>query len=347
MKIAFVINQNAIISGASNGVRSQALTWHDIIKNTGHECVLVNHWENYDWASFDAIHIFGYDIGIFTFISALFKKNPNIFLSPIIDSQRSYFAYRVATYNGLISARLFSNNYALRKALVYVKGVCVRSDHEGKYFHHSFGLPADMIFKVPLSFGIEVPESIDHILNMKQNYCLHVSSLYQERKNVIRLVQAARKYGFPLILVGNTGTSAEFEPIRKAIGNAGNITVLGFISNPELIQLYERAKAFALPSLFEGVGIVALDAAVYGCNIAMTNIKGPSEYWPNCPNVLLTDPLDIDDIGQKINQLINTSSSRTLYDHVRQNYSREAVSIRLQKMYQSTRIGLFTSDRKI
>ena len=48
------------------------------------------------------------------------------------------------------------------------------------------------------------------------------------------------------------------------IGDSTNIEILGFVSDDELISLYNRAKVFALPSINEGVGLVALEAAVHG-----------------------------------------------------------------------------------
>ena len=133
--------------------------------------------------------------------------------------------------------------------------------------------------------------------------CLHISSIYQPRKNVIRLVDAAKKYGFNLILAGNTGSDEQFRPIKDAIGNASNIEVLGFVSEKEKLELYQKAKVFALPSIQEGVGIVALDAAVLGCEIAITDIGGPKEYYyGKCAEVA---PYDVDSIGQGITSLLN------------------------------------------
>jgi glycosyltransferase involved in cell wall biosynthesis len=333
MKIAYILYQNAVISGKSNGVKSQAFTWHVILNSFGIECVLINNWEDYDWDSFAAIHIFGYDIAIYSFVSALSKKNPNIFLSPIIDSNQSFFNYKLATFNGFEKLRLLSINYALRKALPFSKAVCVRTDHEGKYFTKSFGLQESNVFKVPLSYGIEKPNDLQTILNQKENFCLHISSLYQDRKNVKRLVQAAKKYNFKLVLAGNKGSVADFKTIDNAIGTVANITVLGYVSNEDLIELYSKAKVFALPSTNEGVGIVALDAALYGCNIAMTNIEGPKEYYPSMENVALVDPYDVDSIGKKIVKLLETKSNENLSSFIANSYSNEQVFYQLLKMY--------------
>lgn len=332
-KVAYILYQNAVVSGNSNGVRSQALTWKKILEENSVDVVLINNWEHYKWSEFDAIHVFGYDINISTFLKALSLKNTNIFLSPIIDSNQSFFNYKLATFNGFEKLRLFSVNYALRKALRYSRVVCVRTAHEGAYFTKSFGLNDNKIMNVPLSYGIKKPDNLNVILEQKENFCLHISSLSQDRKNVKRLVEAAKKYNFELVLAGSKGAEQDFQPIATAIGNATNIKVLGYVSNEELVTLYTRAKVFALPSTNEGVGIVALDAAVYCCNIAMTNIKGPKEYYPNIETVEIVDPYSIDSIGKKIVKLLDTTNNTNLSSFIQNNYSNTQVFNQLIKMY--------------
>jgi glycosyltransferase involved in cell wall biosynthesis len=332
-KIAYILYQIGMVSGRSNGVRSQAITSCNMLNDYGNECVLINVWENYDWKSFDAIHIYGYDIAIYTFVKFLSQKNPNIYLSPIIDSTKPFNVYKWATYNGFEKLRLYSNNYSLRKALGIVKGVLARSEHEGRYYKESFGMNAEKVFNVPLSYGIENPSNIDEVLQNKEEFCFHLSSLYQERKNVMRLVLAAKKYGFKLVLAGSTGSYGDFFKIRQTIGDAENITVLGYISNEELKELYTKAKVFALPSISEGVGIVAMDAAVYGCNMAITNIEGPKEYYPNYRTVALLDPYNIDDIGENIVKLLKERNDKILYEHMLRNFSKDRVYSVLKNIY--------------
>lgn len=332
-KIAFILYQFGVLSGRSNGVRSQALSTCSILNEFGDECVLINGWEHYDWKSFDAIHIYGYDIAIHTFVKALSSRNPNIFISPIIDSTKPYSLYKWATFNGFEKLRLYSNNYALRKALHLVKGVCARSEHEAKFFRESFGINSQKVFTIPLSYGLEAPENIYEILERKENFCFHLSALYQDRKNVIRLVEAAKKYGFKLVLAGNKGTDSQFSQVQKAIGNATNITVLGYLSNEDLKEIYSKAKVFALPSINEGVGIVAMDAALYGCNIAMTNLKGPAEYYPKIKTVEILDPYSVDDIGEKIVKLLKQDNDDNIYKHMVLNFSPNTIYSQLKKMY--------------
>ena len=336
MKIAFIIYSGAVISGKSNGVRSQALTWKKILEeHTNCTVDLVSHWEVYKWSEYNAIHIFGYDTSLLGFVSSLHNFNKNIFLSPIIDSTQPYWKYSLASLNGFNKLRLLSINYVLKKSMKYIKGVCVRSEHESGYFSKSLKVPQNKIYNIPLSYGIKPPsEGVKEFLSKKEDFCLHISSLYQDRKNVKRLIEAAIKYKFNLKLVGSTGNTEQTKKVKSWIKNAPNIELLGFVEYEVLIDLYKKAKVFALPSTCEGVGIVALDAAVYGCNIAITNIPGPKEYYLDFNTVKIINPLDIDEIGCAIVSLLNTNNDEKLYNHIVEQYTAQQVSLNLLKMYQ-------------
>ncbi|MGJ8761395.1 MAG: glycosyltransferase [Polaribacter sp.] len=330
MKIGFFLVQIAIVSGDSNGVKGQARGWAEGLKSRGHIVEELDVWDNYDWKTFDIIHIFGTGIWLHNFVKVLSKKNNNIVVSPIIDSIQTPFKYKISTFFGLEKLRLSSPTYALKKSLPYIKAVFVRSDYESLFFSESMNLSSAKIFKVPLSFD----EGICKVYNQKvekENFCLHISSIYQERKNVIRLIKAAKKYRFNLVLAGAKGTTEQFLPILKEIGDAKNIKVLGFITEEEMIDLYKKAKVFALPSISEGVGIVALNAAYYGCEVVITNIGGPNEYFK--PFAELVSPYSVDEIGAAVNKLLIKKENRNLEKHIFKNFNEAIIAKEIEKAY--------------
>lgn len=226
--------------------------------------------------------------------------------------------------------RLFSPTFSLKKSLPYVKGVYVRSDYESLFFSKSMNLNQDKIFKIMLPYDSNIEHSTSKVT--KEKFCLHISSIYQERKNVIRLIKAAKKYNFNLILAGFKGADHEFEPLKREIGNSDNIKVLGFISKEEMIDLYERAKVFALPSISEGVGMVAIDAAAYGCDIVITNIGGPKEYYNNMAEIV--NPFDIDEIGKSIKKLLTDNTYQpNLQKYIHTKFNKSLIAESLEATY--------------
>ena len=123
------------------------------------------------------------------------------------------------------------------------------------------------------------------------------------------------------------------ENLLSLIGNATNIEVLGFVSDDELYSFYTRAKVFALPSLNEGVGLVALEAAMHGCNIVITRLGGPKEYYP-AGMAQLVDPYSTDDIGQAILRAMDDYTSQPkLRNHLEKTYNVSSCTDLLVKQY--------------
>lgn len=319
MKIAYIIAPTTVISGRSNGIRSQVLTWVNALNNAGYEVELINLWNDYAWEEFDIIHFFG-NTGDWSleFAKRLIKYNKNLIFSPICD-ETSIFKQRIKTYIGCKKLQVWSYPYIRKQAFKYFKGICVRSEQEAKLINKIYNIDYNNIFKVPLCYNKNAEINYNKETE-RENFCLHISSIYQPRKNVIRLIKAAKKYDFKLVLAGAKGTDKEFDSIRREIDNSCNIDVLGFISEEEKLALYNRAKVFALPSIEEGVGIVALDAAVAGCEIAITNINGPSEYYPD-NLVYKINPYKVDEIGKAIIKLMSADNQPELRDYLINNYS--------------------------
>lgn len=320
----------ACYMGAGDGSKMQAEIWLKELQRKGHEVDRINPWGHYDWKSYDIIHVFGFGLWNYDIIHWGSGLNPNFVFSPIIDSNTSLWKYRLATYVGCQRLRLFSQNYALRKLKSDIKLFLARTEYEAGYLRKGYGIEAEKIATIPLSYR---DDHYDSSIK-KEPFCLFAGTMTQPRKNVPRLIMAAKKYGFPLKLVGNKGNAKSESSLRALIGDAQNIEILGFVSDDELISLYNRAKVFALPSINEGVGLVALEAAIHGCNIVITNLGGPKEYY-EAGTARLVNPYDIDDIGKAvIEALADNTSQPTLRNQLSQQYNVSTCVDKLINKYQ-------------
>ena len=291
--------------GAGDGSKMQAEIWAKELERKGHQVDRINPWGHYDWKSYDVIHVFGFGLWNYDMIHWGSGINPNFVFSPIIDTNTPMWKYKLATHFGCSKLRLFSQNYALRELKPDIKLFLARTEYEANYLRKGYGIREDKIAIVPLSFrDISYNDSIE-----KEPFCLFAGTMTQPRKNVPRLIEAAKKYHFRLKLVGNKGNASSEASLRSLIGNAQNIEIVGFVSDEELVSLYNRAKVFALPSLNEGVGLVALEAAICGCNIVITNLGGPKEYYEK-GSVELVNPYDIDDIGKAVLRALENNNTQ-------------------------------------
>lgn len=325
MKYAFIDSMGSLTY--NNGIKIQAIMWRDGLEKLGHDVILVNLWEKIDFSTFDAVIIFAMGENIYKLVSGLSKINRNIIMAPILDPNRSmrlfkfFFKYYGCTRFAL--SNHFHDTWSIRKK---IKGWLVRSEEESQYINYCLDIPEDKIIKVPLNYRI--PE----ISNMpeKENFCLHVSRLDSANKNVPRLIEAAKKYGFKLKLAGHVFGEKEADELCKMISGNDNIEYLGEVSDEQLFSLYKKAKVFALPSLREGVGMVALEAAAYGCEIVLTNIGAPKEYYEG--KAILINPYDIDDIGHGVMKALQYGFSQPGLKHfVENNYSSKACCRLLNK----------------
>ena len=295
----------ACYMGAGDGSKMQAEIWAKELERKGHTVDRINPWEHYNWKNYDVIHVFGFGLWNNDMIHWGSGINPNFVFSPIIDTNTPIWKYKLATHFGCKKLRLFSQNYALRLLKQDIKLFFARTEYEADYLRKGYGISDDKIAVIPLSYReINYDSSIE-----KETFCLFTGTMTQPRKNVPRLIEAAKKYGFILKLVGNKGNAESEAKLRSLIGDANNIEILGFVSDEELNSLYNRAKVFALPSINEGVGLAALEAAICGCNIVITKLGGPKEYYEK-GSAELVNPYDVDDIGQAVLRALKNNYSQ-------------------------------------
>jgi len=336
MRIAFVITSPVFVS--SDGVVSQAKLWKSALERAGNNVVLVNMWDVPDWSDFDVIHLFAFNSFMSDFINNVSKVNSNIFLSPILDPDKHKSYYFFASRWGFKSARLTNRFHDLYMARNSISGVFVRSVFEKDYLVKSFGYPENKVIIVGLPYNeslISAEES-----TKRESYCFHVSLLADERKNVVSLVEAAKKFGFNLTLAGFLRNEMEKLWLTDLINGTPNIKYIGYLTVDKLKECYETCSVFALPSLNEGVGIVALDAAANGANIVITNRGGPKEYYKDYASIV--DPLDIDSLGRSIVDAIDKNETNYgLMQFVRSNYSADFIANQLTSAYDDLlRMGL-------
>ena len=327
MKIAFLFNRIRLSLG--DGIVSQALTWKRILEDRGHQVDLADGWHFLDYAQYDLVQMFGKPINLLYDIRGVQMKTKNIVVAPIFDKDPNYSfsTYKLLSYFGSERLRTYNNFYALRKAKDLVKGCLVRSQYEKDVMVNVFGFEPGICKVVMLSNGTD-GESYS---SERENFCLHISRLGIPGKNVKRLIEAAEKYQFRLVLGGMLKES-EKKTFDSWIEGRHNITYLGFLSEEKKRELCMKAKVFALPSFVEGVGLAALEAATLGCDIVITNIGGPKEYYGGLAKAV--NPNSVDEIGQAVRFFLDGNSFQpALSEHIIENYSDEKVAMNLEKAY--------------
>ncbi len=320
------------LMGRQNGIVSQALTWRDCLAKIGTTVDLVTPWETYEWDSYDAIHAFGigHYLGIIPLLRA--RGARKIILSPIYDSNRESFLARAISRLSLPIAEMRTTMATMRATLPYIDTILVRSDFEAHKLSSIFQIGKEKIVKVPLPVRF-APE--DLCLGVKKDpICSHVSILSASIKNVDRLIEAAIKFRFPLHLAGRIGDDGFRKRLESITRANTNVVYAGHLSDDELKKLYARSRVFALPSLMEGVGLVALEAAAHGADIVITERGGPKEYYGSLARTV--DPENIDDIGTSVMEFLEGKTFQPeLSERILNSYSLNATAERLFSVYRN------------
>lgn len=327
MKIG-ILKPSVTIS-PTGGVRIQALMWRESLIKLGHKVDLINMWQENDWKSYDILLIIDFG-GMFRVLAQSLKKhNDNIVIAPIIDPNCSKIVYKflVKYWGSQKFLGLTSRFHDLYIGCKYGKLFLTRSNQETAYLSYCCDIPMSRIVQLPLSLRFtplsEMPP--------KEDFCFHASRLVSKNKNVTCLIEAAKKYKFNLVLAGYLHGESEQKWLHDQIDDFENIKYVGKISDNQLMDYYKRAKVFALPSLVEGVGMVALEAAGYGCEIVLTNIGAPKDYFAG--RAELVNPRSVDEIGKAVIKCMQAGKSQPeLLQYIKDNYTMEICSRKLEKV---------------
>lgn len=317
MKIGLIIPSASI--SPTGGVKIQGEMWKKGLEELGHKCVLIDFWQNNDWESYDAVIVLGFG-GFLRSFAKYFKKVCKKFvLAPIIDPSISKWKYKLLVkHYGCQKAGLTNRFHDLYLSAKYFDLFLARSQFEADYISYCLDVPAEKIKIVPLS--VRTPMVTE--MPKKEDFVLHMSRLRSANKNVKRLIEAAIKYKFQLRLGGILNGEDEKQWLNNLIAGHDNIKYIGLLSEEDLVKWYSRCKVFALPSLVEGVGMVALEAAAQGAEIVLTNDGAPKDYYQG--RAYLVNPRSVDEIGLACLQALKGGKQPELLDFMHKHYTLEA-----------------------
>jgi glycosyltransferase involved in cell wall biosynthesis len=139
----------------------------------------------------------------------------------------------------------------------------------------------------------------------------------QPRKNQIGLirafadlVRACPQLRHDLVLAGKpTWFADQVVAAARESGVADRIRLLGFVSDAELLQLYNACDVFVFPSFYEGFGLPALEAMACGRAVACSNASALPEVVDSA--AILFDPYRTDEMVRALRDLLVDAELRT------------------------------------
>jgi glycosyltransferase involved in cell wall biosynthesis len=150
----------------------------------------------------------------------------------------------------------------------------------------------ETVLRVPRERVRVVPNGVDAAFTpdgprADGDYVLAVGTL-EPRKNLRRTIEAARRAGVELRIVGDRGWG-DVEP---------GVGWLGRVGDDELARLYRGARCLVYPSLYEGFGIPVAEALACGTPVVTSRDTAMAEIARGL--AVLVDPEDVASIAAGI-----------------------------------------------
>jgi len=138
----------------------------------------------------------------------------------------------------------------------------------------------------------------------------------QPRKNHIGLITAFSsliaahpELDHHLVIAGqNTWFTPRIHAVAQASGLADRIHFTGFVSDGELVQLYNACDCFVFPSFYEGFGLPILEAMACGCAVACSSTSAMPEVAEGAG--LLFDPRNPTSISRAMADILQDAELR-------------------------------------
>ena len=208
-----------------------------------------------------------------TFQTGLRKKWP---VPLVVNPNDIQYKYYPEYFSGLKRRyfQLFYSN-ALKKAdsLIAISGYVKKTYKE--YFARLIQDKMHVLY-VPFAFERAAEEPIEALKEYEGKYILCINSL-TKHKNLITLVKA-----FELLIKNG---ASDTTPYKLVIGGAAwnganeladyikehdlekHVILTGYLTDGQLTYLYNHARLFVTPSLYEGFGMTPIEAMAAGCPV--------------------------------------------------------------------------------
>ncbi len=294
MRFAVIVDDFELVRG---GIEFQSARLAKGLQAAGHHVDLLKPSEvraafigNYDWVIFEGVrrlslvscHLRRSRSGTTRFCLATHGS----FYTNGHRSELTRVGYREPFFRGTI--RRAFDFFFMSCLLRSLDSIVVLSKAESDDIHRLFGVSTGRMRVLPLFIPLHkrtgVASTSTSETETRQYFV--VISLIERRKNVIGAVRAAVLSGTPLVIAGADG--GQLRKVRREIERnpSQQVKYVGSVSEEMKAELLEGATALIIPSYFEGIPAVALEARAMGTRVICTRLS----YAPHDPGIITCDP---------------------------------------------------------
>lgn len=156
-------------------------------------------------------------------------------------------------------------------------------------------------------------EETKNKFNLPDHFVLYVGDI-NFNKNIPSLVESTKLAGIPLVIAGKQAAEIEkmnlkhpeLRHLKKV--NFKDVARIGYISDSDLVKIYNLADVYVQPSLYEGFGLPLLEAQATGTPVVAAKTQALVEIAED--SAIFAEPKDVKDFAAKIKSVIEDSSLR-------------------------------------
>lgn len=243
------------------------------------------------------------------------------------------------------------NFYFQKKALKQVSAIITDSETSKNDIKKFLGVKQEkvnVIYLAPDQIYKKINDSgklkyISQYYKLPNSFLLYVGDV-NWNKNLLNLAEAAVLSGVDLCLVGSgfeidiRSKNKELKSYHQFLQKYKNnplIHILGFVSDEDLVSIYNLAQVLMLPSFYEGFGLPILEAQSCGVPVITSKVSSTAEVGGD--GAYLVDPNSVEAIQNAIKKVCFDKKKRqTLINLGYQNvkkYSWEKVAKQTERIY--------------
>ncbi len=264
------------------------------------------------------------------------REKLDVFHSPVLSLPTNYKKVAVVTAHDLTIFKfpeLYTDRIAslarssVSQVVQQAKKIIAVSVSTKKDLGELFGVPADKIRVIYHGLDerflkthpFQEIEEVRKKYHIKGDYFLFLGELHL-RKNIIRIIEAFDRFKdrllsstfthfskFKLVLAGRPSRGiSEIQNKISCSKYKNEIILPGYIKSDDVDPLYEGAKCFIFPSLYEGFGLPIIEAMANKVPVITSNISSLPEIAKD--RAILVDPYNVAEIAQAMFDLVVDSN---------------------------------------
>lgn len=328
------------VSLISGGPRVQLFQTAAELRKQNVSVSFFNQWNLKNFLKADLVHLFAANIGTYHLARILHQQNIPFVVSPIIFSQRSNNFIKLATkstnFIKKIKPGFFSDFQITEDICNWALHSLPNTTDEYKLLNNGLNISKNKLTVIPNGVEKKFLTGSKTLFKNKykvDNFILNVGHIGPERKNVLRLINAIKGTKYKLVVIGKISKDSSGGKCVVEANKNKNIILLDGIEHdsPLLRSAYASCKVFALPSLFETPGIAALEAALAGANIVITDKGGTKDYFNNFAEFV--NPHSETSILSGIEKSFSKPKTTELQKHIQNNFLWSVVAKKTLAVY--------------